>query len=194
VKQFSYLGTSNLSCTNLTTGGTTPYAKTFGYNCVNKSDTNIKMTMRNKLDKAFGPFGNSAGLFLFVAGLTITYFSLTGLILVLIGAFIGFTSTSTLVDFDKRRIKFSNNIFGIIPIGQWIIIQTDMKIGIKKSNKAWRAYSRSNRILDIANNDYRLILYDSNGREIMPIQKSYNLDSAKLNLDKISKELEIEVI
>jgi len=154
----------------------------------------IKMITRNKLDNAFGPVGNSAGIFLFIAGLIITYFSLTGLILVLIGAFVGFTSTITLVDFDKRRLKFSNNIFGIIPIGQWIIIQTDMKIGIKKSNKVWRAYSRSNRTLDIANNDYRLILYDSNGREIMPIQKSDNLDSAKLDVDKISKELEIGVI
>ena len=154
----------------------------------------IKMITRNKLDKAFGPVGNSAGIFLFIAGLIITYFSLTGLILVLIGAFIGFTSTITLVDFDKRRLKFSNNIFGIIPTGLWIIVQKDMKIGIKKSNKVWRAYSRSNRTLDIANNDYRLILYDSAGREIMPIQKSDNLDSAKLDLDKISKKLEIGVI
>lgn len=152
------------------------------------------MTTKNKLDKSFGPAGTSAGIFLFAAGLIITFFSLPGLILVLIGAFVGFTSTSTLIDFDKKRIRFSNNIFGIIPIGQWISIQTDMKIGIKKSNKVWRAYSRSNRTLDIANNDYRLILYDSKGKEIMPLQKSDNLDSAKLNLDKISKQLGIGII
>lgn len=152
------------------------------------------MTTKNKLDKSFGPVGTSAGIFLFAAGLIITFFSLPGLILVLIGAFVGFTSTSTLIDFDKKRIRFSNNIFGIIPIGQWISIQTDMKIGIKKSNKVWRAYSRSNRTLDIANNDYRLILYDSKGKEIMPLQNSDNLDSAKLNLDKISKQLGIGII
>lgn len=151
------------------------------------------MTTRNKLDKVFGPVGTSAGIFLFVAGLIITYFSLTGLILVLMGAFVGFTSTSTSIDFDKKRLRFSNNIFGIIPIGQWIFIQTDMKIGIKKSNKVWRAYSRSNRTLDIANNDYRLILYDSNGKEIIPLQKLDNLGSAKLNLDKFSKQFGIGV-
>jgi hypothetical protein len=151
------------------------------------------MTTRNKLDKVFGPVGTSAGIFLFAAGLIITFFSLPGLILVLIGAFVGFTSTSTLIDFDKKRIRFSNNLFGIIPIGQWIYIQTDMKIGIKKSNKVWRAYSRSNRTLDIANNDYRLILYDSKGKEIIPLQKSDNLDSAKLDLDKFSKQLGIGV-
>jgi hypothetical protein len=151
------------------------------------------MITRNKLDNIFGPVGTSAGIFLFFAGLIITYFSLTGLILILIGAFIGFTSTSTSIDFDKMRLRFSNNIFGIFPIGQWIFIQKDMKIGIKKSNKVWRAYSRSNRTLDIANNDYSLILYDFNGKEIMPLQKSDNLDSAKLNLDKLSKQLGIGV-
>jgi hypothetical protein len=152
------------------------------------------MTTKNKLDKMFGPVGTSAGIFLLVAGLIITCFSLTGLVLVLIGAFVGFTSTGTLIDFEKKRLRFSNNIFGIFPIGQWIFIQTDMKIGIKKSNKVWRAYSRSNRTLDIANNDYRLILYDSNGKEIMPIQKFDNIDSAKSNLDKLSNQLGIGVI
>lgn len=152
------------------------------------------MITKNKLDKIFGPVGTSAGILLFVAGLIITYFSLTGLVLVLIGAFVGFTSTGTLIDFEKKRLRFSNNIFGIFPIGQWIFIQTDMKIGIKKSNMVWRAYSRSNRTLDIAKNDYRLILYDSNGKEIMTIQKSDNIDSAKSNLDKLSKQLGIGVI
>ncbi|MFO7370966.1 MAG: hypothetical protein R6X09_11925 [Bacteroidales bacterium] len=152
------------------------------------------MTTKNKLDKIFGPVGTSAGIFLFVAGLIITFFSLKGLVLVLIGAFVGFTSTGTLIDFEKKRLRFSNNIFGIFPIGQWIYIQSDMKIGIKKSNKVWRAYSRSNRTLDIANNDYRLILYDSNGREIISIQKSDNIDSAKSNLAKLSNQLGIGVI
>ena len=163
------------------------------------------MTRRNKLDKVFGPVGSSAGIFLFVVGLITTTYSslnglittrslLTGLILVLVGAFIGFTSTSTLVDFDKRRLKFSNNLFGFIPIGQWVVIQKDMKVGIEKSNEVWRAYSQTNRTLNIANNDYRLILYDSDGKEIMPIQKSDSLDLVKLNLDKISEELGIGVI
>lgn len=138
------------------------------------------MKTRFKLDKVFGPIGGPAGIFLFVAGLAITYFSLTGLIFVLLGAFVGFTSTSTLIDFDKRKLRFSNNLFGIIPTGQWIFIQPDMKIGIKTSNKVWRGYSRSNRTLDISNTDYRLILYDSSGREIMPIQKLDHIDSAKI--------------
>ena len=60
------------------------------------------MITRNKLDKTFGPIGSLAGIFLFIAWLIITCFSLTGLILVLMGAFVGFSSTMTLVDFVKR--------------------------------------------------------------------------------------------
>jgi len=152
------------------------------------------MKIKNKLDKMFGPVGTSAGVTLFAAGLIITYFSLIGYILVLIGAFVGFTSTSTLIDFENKRLRFTNNIFGIFPIGKWVFIEKDMKIGIRKSNKAWTANSRSNRSLIIANNDYRLILHVSNGKEILPIQKFDNLDTAKSNLDKISKQLGIGII
>jgi hypothetical protein len=151
------------------------------------------MKIRNKSDKAFGPVGSSAGIFLFVAGLVITYFSLTGMLLVVVGAFVGFTSTSTTIDFDKKRLRFSNNIFGIIPIGQWISIRTDMKIKIRKSNSISRDYSWGDRAFDIADKDYSVILFDSNGKEIMQLQKFDNLDSAKLNLYELSRQLGIGV-
>jgi hypothetical protein len=151
------------------------------------------MIIRNKLDNAFGPVGTSAGIFLLIAGLIITFFALSGLIFIVLGAFVGFTSTSTAIDFDNGRLRFSNNIFGIFPIGQWVLIQRGMKIGIKKSNKVWRAYSLSNRSLDISNNDYRIILYDPDGKAIMPIQKSDNIHSLRSDLDKYSKELKVEI-
>lgn len=56
------------------------------------------MIIKNRLDKPFGPMATSAGIFMLITGVIATYFSLTGLVLVLIGAFIGFTSTSTLLD------------------------------------------------------------------------------------------------
>lgn len=152
------------------------------------------MITENKLDRVFGPIGSSAGIPLFVAGLIITYFSWTGLFLVLIGAFVGFTSTSALVDYEKRRLKFTNRIFGIFPVGKWVVVDKSMKIGIKKSNKVWRAYSRSNRPLDIADSDYRMILYDANGREIMPIQKFDSIDLAKSGLEKFCNQFGLDVM
>ena len=53
--------------------------------------TIAKVTTNNRLDKSFGPVGSSAGVMLFVAGLIITCFYSSGLILVFIGAFVGFT-------------------------------------------------------------------------------------------------------
>lgn len=152
------------------------------------------MTTKNNFDKSFGPAGSFAGLILFAAGLVITIFSFAGLIIVLIGAFVGITTTSTQIDFGKKRMRFVNQLFGLIPIGIWITITPDMKIGIKKSKKTWRIYSRSNRTLTLQNNDYRLILYNSVGKEIMPIQKTISLVDAKLNVDKISQQFGIGVI
>lgn len=147
--------------------------------------------LKYQLDKTFGPVGAPAGIFLFVIGGWVTIFSLFGIILLLIGAFIGFTATHTWIDVDKKRMKFSSTLFGVIPTGQWTKVQPDMKIGVKKSNKVWRGYSKGNRAIDIPDTDYRLILYDFNGKEIIPIKKTKHLDAAMSELELLSKQLEI---
>lgn len=152
------------------------------------------MIINNKLDQSFGPVGTSAGLFLFIAGIAVTFFSLTGLILVVIGAFIGFTNSSTLINFDQKKVKFSNNLFEIIPTGRWIAVDDSMKIGIKRTHKSWRAYSRSNRTLDTSSKDYRIILFDKKGKEIMPIKKYSTFESAETDLVQLSNQLELSII
>jgi hypothetical protein len=152
------------------------------------------MIINNKLDKAFGPVGSSAGIFLLIAGLGISYFSFSGLILVLPGAFIGFTSTSTAIDFDMKRIRFSNNLFGIIKTGKWISIEPDMKIGIKSLTRGWRAYGRGNQTFDIKTKDFRLVLQDSGNKQILQIKKTDTLDSAKVELIKLSYQLGIRMV
>ncbi|MBN2698415.1 MAG: hypothetical protein JXR52_06280 [Bacteroidales bacterium] len=147
--------------------------------------------VRNKLDKFFGPAGSFAGYFLIVAGIVASFFSLTGLILVLIGAFMGFTYSSTLVEPDKKRLRFTNNLFGFIPVGNRTYIEPDMKIGIRKTGRSWSAYSLSNRPLDIARNDFRIVLLDKNGQEIIPIKRETDLESAKANLDVLGRQLEL---
>lgn len=152
------------------------------------------MITNNRLDKSFGPVGTSAGVILFVVGLLTTFSSFYGLILVVLGAFVGFSSTSTFIDFDKGRIKFSNNLFGIIPIGKWISIEQTMKIGIQESNVTWRTYSGGNRKLDIEDCDYRIILYDSSNQEIMQIQKANSMDTAKIEIEKLCNLLGLSFI
>jgi hypothetical protein len=152
------------------------------------------MKTTNTLDKSFGPIGSTAGYFLIIAGIIATYTSLFGLILVALGALLGFTSTCTIIDFDNKRIKFSEILFGILPTGKWIPIVPGMTIGIKESKITWTGYSRSNRSLDIDNKDFRLILFDAENTEIMPIKKTDSLDSAIAEQETLCNKLELLAI
>jgi hypothetical protein len=62
-----------------------------------------------KIDSTFGPIGSSAGMFIFIAGLVITYFSLAGILFIISGVFAGFTASSTVVDFDTKRMKYGDS-------------------------------------------------------------------------------------
>ena len=70
-------------------------------------------------------------------------------------------------------------------------IKPDMKIGIAKSGKSWKTYSRGNRELDITDEDYRLVLYDSLGRKLMPLLKTGDLHTAKYELKEMCNRLSI---
>ncbi len=152
------------------------------------------MKTTNKLDKPFGPAGVSAGIVLLVVGIFTVYNSLFSIILIVIGAFAGLTSTSTTIDFNKNRVKFSNNLFGIIHLGKWIKLDPKMKIGIKKSKQVWRTSSWSNRTLDIKKEDFRIFLYDFDEKQILPIMKSNSQIEARAELAKLTKKLGLKQI
>jgi hypothetical protein len=150
------------------------------------------MITNNKLDKWFGPVGSTAGIVIFVVGIITIFSSLYGLILIVLGAFVGFTSTSTFIDFEKKRIKFSNNIFGIISTGKWIPVEKTMKIGIEESNVTWSAFSRGNRRLDIEQKDFRIVLYDSDNRELLTLMKTISKESAEVEKEKLCNKLDLK--
>jgi hypothetical protein len=152
------------------------------------------MIIKNKLDKSFGPFGTSTGFFMLVGGIIATYYSLIGPIIALIGAFVSFTSTSTFIDVDHKRIKYSDNLFGIIPIGKWIDIKPNMKIGLKKSHKGYLAYIRGTQPIGIHYNDIRIFLYGPDNKQIMPIKKFDSYESSKSELNELKSILELDII
>jgi hypothetical protein len=152
------------------------------------------MIQTYKLDAAFGPVGKIAGIILFLVGVGMMLLTLSGLFLLFLGALLGFTSTCTVVDYDKKRVKFADNICGIYKYGQWISVEQNMSLGIKRHKATWRAYSRSNRSLDTTIQDVRLVLYDANQREIMPILKSDSMEKAKVDLERVADRLGVEVL
>jgi hypothetical protein len=149
----------------------------------------------NKLDKSFGPVGSSAGIIIFVAGIgSLIWFSWVSMILILIGAFVGFTCSAVEIDREGKRVRFLNMLFGIIKTGQWMDVKPEMKLGVVRSGQTWRSYSGGNRTLDIDVKDFRLVLYDSLGKKLMPVAKAKDINSAKSKLDTIGRQLGIKII
>jgi hypothetical protein len=152
------------------------------------------MIENNKLDKSFGSVGTSAGIFLVFIGIIVSCLYPSALVLILIGGFVGFSGTSTRINYNKKQVKFSNNIFGFIPVGKWISLESSMKIGIRESNQTYRAYSRGNRTLDIARTDFRLTLFDSQNREIVPLKKFNTIEVALMELEIMSGKLGLPIL
>ena len=96
----------------------------------------MKNIIGYKLDRAFGPVGLSAGITLIIAGIVGSIYSLPAITLVIIGAFTAFTESYTYLDIDRKRIRLSYNFFGFIRSGQWIELDPNMKVGIKKVKKS----------------------------------------------------------
>lgn len=144
-----------------------------------------------KLDKTFGPVGAIAGVTLFIVGIITLFYSMAGIFLIILGAFVGFTGTGTYIDFENKRIKYTNSIFGFIRVGHWIKIEPTMKLEIKKSNIAWRSYSQSNRTLDISEGDYRLMLHTNDSKELIPLIKAKSLSAANKELELMATQLGI---
>jgi hypothetical protein len=150
------------------------------------------MVERYKLDKSFGPIASITGIILFVAGLVLVWFSLSAIVNILLGAFLGFTFSRTEIDFNRKKVRYSDVIFGLITTGKWIEIRPEMKIGILKSRKTWRTFSMGNRELETPLEDHRLVLFSGAGKKRIPLKKLSLSEDAKSELDEFCRRLNIQ--
>lgn len=152
------------------------------------------MIIENKLDsRSFGPFGSSTGLFMFLIGLIFSYFNLTGLIIAIIGAFIAFTSTGTIIDTENRRIKHADYLFGLFPVGKWVYVQPGMKLGLKEVKRGYVGYIRSNQPVEMRSAEIRIFLFDSSRKKVMPIKK-IKPDAAEAELGSLGLLLGLQTM
>jgi hypothetical protein len=152
------------------------------------------MVIKNRLDRTFGPFGTSAGFFLMLGGIVAAWFSPFAILLAFAGAFVRFTSSSTFIDTDKKRIRFSDDLFGIIHVGKWIGIEPGMKIGLKRFHRGYQAYSRGSQATGIHFHDLRIFLYSSDNKEIIALKKIDLHGSPETELNDMSRILGLEII
>jgi hypothetical protein len=151
------------------------------------------MMIENRFGLTFGPFGSSTGFFLILGGIAATWFSVYGLIIVFAGLFALFTDTSTKIDIDGKKIRHSDNLFGLIPIGKWISISPGMKLGIKKTHRGFIGYTRGS-AMGIHEHDIRIILYGSDNKPIMPLKSFSSIEAAREELGNFSQQLGIPII
>ncbi|MCU0363036.1 MAG: hypothetical protein MUD02_03515 [Bacteroidales bacterium] len=149
------------------------------------------MKIINKLEKkSFGPFGSSTGFFMLIGGMIVLFFSLAwGIALVLTGAFAAFTYTATIIDAGRKRVKHADYIFGLFPAGRWIYIQNSMKLGLKKNRRGYLGYMRVTQPLSIEYEDVRVNLYDSSGKQLLPLMKYNSREEAENGLKTLQSLL-----
>ncbi len=147
------------------------------------------MIEEHKLDPSFGPVGATAGRIIFIAGILLSWFYLSAVVLIVLGAFAGFSNSSAIIDFDRRRVRFSNNLFGLIRTGKWIAIEPSMTLRARESKQSYRAFSQGNRPLDVPQDDFRVLLCGTGQKEIMTIGKWDNPVAAREACHRIATGL-----
>lgn len=150
------------------------------------------MVVKNTFSKAFGPAGTAAGYLLLAVGLAAAFYHPEALFLALFGAFVAFTYSCTFIDFDKKRVRFSNMFFGLFPYGPWLAITSEMRVGAKKTKQLYTTYSRGNRQNNIEKLEYRVILYNAYSSPLMPLAKFSTLELAKAEVDRLIATLGVQ--
>ncbi len=150
------------------------------------------MTVNNKLDKTFGAVGAFAGVVILIFGVYACFYSWIGITTIIVGAFLAFTNTSTKIDFENKKARFSNNLFGIFSVGFWTEIKPDMKLAVQDSIKVQNSYSQSNREHSQKVKDYRIVLINNQGNTIMALKKFEQKEDAEKELIEFAKKLELE--
>jgi hypothetical protein len=139
--------------------------------------------------RSFGPFASATGLSMFVIGAVLAFFHMSLIILVVIGALIAFTSTRTIIDTEKRRVRHADFLFGLIPTGKWVNIKDDMKLGLRKVKRGYTGYVRVNQPMDIKYLDIRIFLFDAGNKKIMPLKSVLSGESEQDQLKEMASLL-----
>lgn len=153
--------------------------------------------MNYKLDTVFGPSGTFAGYVLIVTGV-LSFFVMenpaAGLVPVLVGAFVAFSSTGVQLDLDSGKVRAYTAYFGFLKSGKWQGLDLYDQIQIAEPVIHYRSYSLSNRSLDIYKKDYRIMLLGDHLRLRIPLQKFKSYEQADREAEKISSLLNIRYI
>ncbi|MDD2633901.1 MAG: hypothetical protein PHW82_00195 [Bacteroidales bacterium] len=150
------------------------------------------MVVNNKIDNTFGPIGVFAGIVILLLGIYSCFYNWIGLTSVIVGCFLAFSSTNTQIDFSNKRVKFSNNIFGLLKIGYWTDIKPEMSLTIHKTPSKHKASLQANETQNQTVKDYRIMLIDEKGVPILALKKFRDKIKAETSLKELAEKLNIK--
>ena len=162
--------------------------------CMYKIDYLCSMRSVHQLDKAFGPGGSFAGIILVIIGFILVPFYWTASILILLGAFTGFSGSGCEVDTDRRRVRPCYLIFGLFKSGTWI--ETDRFHGIRVvlTKSSYRTFSLSNRAMYTTHEDYSVVLEAGTPQSRVEVMKSSTREEALSKAEELAKQLGMNVL
>ena len=145
-----------------------------------------------KIEKLFGPSFSFAGYVFIAVGIITLRYSLSSIALVITGAFISFTTTGTLIDTDKRRVKSYTMLFGIIRAGRWIEIDNSYVFKISKSRRRYTTYSRANLANNLYISDVKLeMAAPETGKKVL-VNRYKNYEEASREMNVLSDILNLK--
>jgi len=149
--------------------------------------------IRYRLNKVYGPVGVGFGVFMIILGCFYIFMSRWELITIIVGSFMCFTDSACVIDVKKFRISFPHQLFGIIRIGDWIYIRSDMELQITETKKPYKIRCASGRTIDVSDAKYLLLLYDGKIKKWYLILKSKSKEKAEKELVRLSDLLDIQI-
>lgn len=148
------------------------------------------MIIDNKLDKSFGQTGVFAGYILVITGI-IVQFSMIGLLIIILGAFMSFSYSGVSIDRKEGVIMFYNNLFGLFKLGNTEDLGKFDLITVAYNKRSSRTFSKGNRVLNIDEYDYRIFLSSPKSKKRIPIKKCKSKEEANNEANELSSILNI---
>ncbi|MBC8314589.1 MAG: hypothetical protein ISR57_02705 [Bacteroidales bacterium] len=152
------------------------------------------MHINHTLDKAFGPTGSFAGLILVIVGVILIPFFWAGAILIIIGAFTGFTASGCEINTETRQVRQYHLLFGLFKTGKWQRLEGFSGLRVVQTRNSYRAYSLSNRSIVTTTQDFRVVLEAGTPQSRVEIQKCSTREDADEEARKLSETLGMEFL
>lgn len=149
--------------------------------------------LRYHFDKVYGLPGIFFGIFLMSLGCYYIFQSFSGFFSIVFGAFLVFTDSACVIDVKRFRISFPYELMGIIRIGDWVYVRSDMELHLTETRKPYKVRCASNKIFDVSSFKYLIFLYDAKRNKWFLIFRSKTKEKAENEMARLSDLLDIQI-